>query len=136
MDTDHTIRLARSTDLELLPAIEREAASRFEPYGLADVMGTIVTNLKDFKAGWRDGRLWVAAGTLGYPVGFALASVFGDHAHLDELGVLPTHGRRGVGAALVQAVHEWAIRSDYSAITLTTLSNIPWNRPFYEALVD
>ena len=131
---DHTIRVANRGDLALLPTIEREAASRFEPYGLAEVMGGVVTSADNFEASYQDGRLWVAADTQGQVVGFALASVVGENAHLDELDVLPTHGRRGIGTALVQAVHEWAIRSDYSAVTLTTLSDIPWNRPFYEAL--
>jgi len=129
---DYTIRLANPNDLALLPAIEREAARRFEPYGLAEVMGTVVTSLEDFEAGYIDGRLWMAAGAQGQIVGFALASVVGENAHLNELDVLPAHGRRGIGTVLVRAVHEWAVCSGFSAITLTTLSFIPWNRPFYE----
>jgi len=130
----YSIRLANAQDLALLPHIEREAAGRFEPYGLAEVMGTVVGSAEDFRAACAAERLWVAADAQDHPVGFALAGVVGDCAHLDELDVLPQHGRRGLGAALVRAVHDWAIRQGFPAVTLTTLDNIPWNRPFYERL--
>jgi len=79
-------------------------------------------------------RLWVAADELDRPVGFALASIVGDNAHLDELDVHPAHGQRGLGAALVEAVCDWARASGYRAITLTTLRDIPWNAPWYQRL--
>lgn len=134
MSDDYSIRLAGAQDLALLPHIEREAARLFEPYGLAEIMGTVVSGAEDFAAAHAEGRLWVAADAQNVPVGFALAGVMGDNAHLDELDVLPEHGRRGLGMALVRAVHEWAARSGFPAITLTTLDRIPWNRPFYERL--
>jgi GNAT superfamily N-acetyltransferase len=65
-------------------------------------------------------------------VGFALASVVGGNGHLEELDVLPDHGRRGVGTALVEAFLRWARESTFSGATLTTLRHIPWNAPFYE----
>ncbi len=131
MSDDYSIRLAGARDLALLPHIEREAARRFEPYGLAGVMGTVVSGAEDFAAAHAEGRLWVAADAQNVPVGFALAGVVGDNAHLDELDVLPEHGRLGLGAALVRAVHGWALYQGFPAVTLTTLDHIPWNRPFY-----
>lgn len=134
MSDTYTIRLASAEDLPLLPAIEHEAASRFALYGLDTVMATVVSDAAQFQSAYYAGRLWVAADAQNHPVGFALANVIRGHAHLDELDVLPAHGRRGLGAALVQAVHQWAVQQGFSAITLTTMAQIPWNRPFYERL--
>jgi GNAT superfamily N-acetyltransferase len=78
--------------------------------------------------------LWVAVDRENRPVGFALGGVVGQNAHLDELDVLPDHGRRGLGRALVEAACDWAREAGYRAITLNTLSHIPWNGPFYERL--
>ena len=97
-------------------------------------MGTVVSSAEDFRVAYEAQRLWVAADAEGCPVGFALASVVGDNAHLDELDVLSEHGCRGLGTALIQAVHYWASQCGFPAVTLTTMTHIPWNSPFYERL--
>lgn len=48
--------------------------------------------------------------------------------------MLPAHGRRGVGTALVRAVDDWARSSHFLEITLTTHRDLPWNAPFYARL--
>jgi GNAT superfamily N-acetyltransferase len=80
------------------------------------------------------GRLWVVVSETDAPVGFAAASVIDGTAHLDELDVHPSYGRRGLGTALVETVCRWARLSGFPAITLSTLRDIPWNAPFYERL--
>jgi GNAT superfamily N-acetyltransferase len=57
-----------------------------------------------------------------------------DLPHLEEIGVHPRHGRRGIGAALVRAACDWARRSGYPALTLTTFRAVPFNMPFYATL--
>jgi GNAT superfamily N-acetyltransferase len=128
------IRLARIDDLSALPDIERAATALFADYGLADQLAAILTPIDSLREGVQADRLWVAADELDHPVGFALADIVGDNAHLDELDVHPAHGRRGLGAALVEAVCDWARASGYRAITLTTLRHIPWNAPWYQRL--
>ena len=128
------VRHAQLKDLKVLPEIEREAAARFAPYGLAGPLSTILTPLDLFREGLEANRLWVAVDETNQPVGFALANVVSDNAHLDELDVHPLHGRRGLGAALVEAVCDWAIAAGYHAVTLTTLRHVPWNAPWYERL--
>jgi ribosomal protein S18 acetylase RimI-like enzyme len=76
----------------------------------------------------------VALDDEGDPVGFAVASVWGRRVHLDELDMLPEHGCRGVGSALLRAVEKWARNSDYTEITLTTLRDVPWNAPLYSRI--
>ena len=55
-------------------------------------------------------------------------------AHLEEIDVLPEHGRRGLGSRLVMAVCDWAESAGYRSVTLTTFRDVPWNMPFYARL--
>ena len=69
------------------------------------------------------------------PVGFALVKMLADDLpHLEELDVEPSHGRCGVGTALVRAVCEWASTIGYPMLTLTTFRSVAWNMPFYARL--
>ncbi len=68
------------------------------------------------------------------PVGFACVDIVDGAAHLWQLSVDPTHGRRGLGTALVEAVCAWAASQSYEAVTLTTFRDVPWNAPFYARL--
>jgi len=129
--TGYTIRLARESDLPLLPEIERLAGMRFVPYGLGGAMTTVLTPPDVLLEGLHNSRLWVAVTSADRPVGFALATVIDNHAHLDELDVLPEHGQRGLGTLLVETVCQWARDNGWNAVTLSTLSSIPWNAPFY-----
>jgi GNAT superfamily N-acetyltransferase len=80
----------------------------------------------------RAGRLWVAAASGGTPVGFALIMEIEGYAHLDELDVLPVHGRQGIGSTLLTIVRAWAKDTGHPAVTLRTFREVPWNAPFYQ----
>jgi len=127
--TGYTIRPAHPRDLPHLQPIERAAASLFVEAGIG---GTIsVMPLADLEAACAAGGLLVAA-SAGAPVGFAVFSVAGAVAHLDEMDVHPDHGRRGLGTRLLHAVLDAARQRGCAAATLTTYRDLPWNRPFYE----
>ncbi len=128
------IRPARPEDLPALQEIEDAAAVRFEGHALAEAFDAAPTPLEALRDGLAARRLWVATDGQERLVGFALAAVVGDEAHLQEVDVLPSHGRRGVGRDLVEAVCTWARETGFRAVTLTTLSDVPWNGPFYEKL--
>lgn len=130
----YRIRLARPSDLTMLPVIEKRAADNFEGYGLEALFARLLTPYIALERGLKAGLLWVATDHGDHPVGFALACEVGGNAHLDELDVDPRHGRQGLGRALVESVCDWARQAGYRAISLTTLSHIPWNAPFYEKL--
>nr|WP_255646776.1 MULTISPECIES: GNAT family N-acetyltransferase [Nocardiopsis] len=53
--------------------------------------------------------------------------------HLEQLAVHPDHGRRGVGAALLEAVCSGASAAGSPRVTLTTFRDLPWNGPWYAA---
>jgi GNAT superfamily N-acetyltransferase len=68
------------------------------------------------------------------PVGFASVDVVDDVAHVWQLSVLPSAGRRGIGTALMHTVADWARAEGFNAVTLTTFRDVPWNAPFYAKL--
>lgn len=55
-------------------------------------------------------------------------------AHLEQLSVLPEHGRRGLGTRLVRAAAEEARWDGFEVLSLCTYRDLPWNGPFYERL--
>jgi GNAT superfamily N-acetyltransferase len=124
---------ATPTHLPSLPQIEKLAASLFGDGVPAQLLET-ATPAALLAAAQRDGTLWVAIGSDGQPVGFARMELEGDRAHLAELDVLPAHGRRGVGTALLQTAQAWAISNRLAELTLTTYRGFPWNEPFYARL--
>jgi GNAT superfamily N-acetyltransferase len=129
----YSIVQARSRHLPLLPGIERAAAQLLRGYASQSVLNETTDERTLANAAYQ-GRLWVAlAGET--PVGFALVEMLADDLpHLDELDVEPSHGRRGVGTALVRTVCEWATVSGFSMLTLTTFREVEWNLPFYARL--
>jgi GNAT superfamily N-acetyltransferase len=135
MTPGYVIRLARGSELETLPEIERRAAALFGAWAaeleLTRELLEQVTSLEALRAANRDGRVWVAADRDDRPVGFALVREIGLFAHLEELDVLPEHGRRGLGAALLEAVCAWAHTRGFAAVTLSTFRDVPWNAPFF-----
>ena len=65
------------------------------------------------------------------PVGFVHVLEIDGHAHLEQLSVLPSYGRRGIGRRLVQAALSEARNRGHRTITLRTYRDVPWNAPFY-----
>jgi GNAT superfamily N-acetyltransferase len=129
----YTIATARPHDLPRLAAIELAAAALLAGHAPASVLSES-TSVEDFRAARAEGRLWVALCD-DEPVGFALVEMLADHLpHLEEIDVHPDHGQRGVGTALVRTVCDWASRSGFSELTLTTFRAVPWNMPFYARL--
>lgn len=121
---------ASAAHTALLPRIEQSAATLFGDAVPSELLEH-VTLESVFRAAQQDGTLWVALGPHDEPIGFVRVVVTGVRVHLAELDVLPNHGRRGVGTALVQAVEGWARSNGFSEITLTTYRDLPWNAPFY-----
>ena len=132
---DYSIRLAQPADVPGLPAVELAAASLYAPYvkelGLNPAPFAHTNSIEDFRGAQEAGRLWVAADPADRPVGFALLVEIDGFIHLDELDVLPAHGRKGLGSALLAAVCDRARAKGYPGVTLSTFRDVPWNAPFY-----
>lgn len=126
------VRTATDADLDLLAGIEEEAdqvfASLFGPLG----WGAAPTGHD--RAAESGFLLVVAEEDGGAPVGFVHVLEQDGVAHLEQLSVLPAHGRRGHGRALVDAALDEAADRGYAVVTLRTFADVPWNAPFYASL--
>jgi GNAT superfamily N-acetyltransferase len=131
-DGGYVIAAARRRHLPHLAAIELAAAKLLEEHAPPAVLEE-TTDLDTLESARRAGRLWVASCD-DVPVGFAHAIVNGDDVHLEEIDVHPDHARRGIGTRLVRTICEWAALRRYTAVTLTTFRDVPFNMPFYARL--
>jgi 4-diphosphocytidyl-2-C-methyl-D-erythritol kinase len=130
------VRRAEADDVPELPSVERRAVTLFEGWeketGLTPAVLSDVSSLEELEGARAAGHLWVATTDTGEVVGFVQVVILDGLAHLDEVDVVPEHGRQGVGSRLVDAVCRWAEGAGYPAITLSTFRDVPWNRAFYE----
>ena len=122
----------------MLPGVERASALLFKScaidLGLTEDIYEHGNAIGTFEQALHAGHLWVASAPGTAVVGFAMVLRIGAYAHLDELDVLPEHGRRGIGSALLRTVCSWAKENGYRAVTLRTFRDVAWNGPFYQRL--
>lgn len=131
---DYPIRLARQDELPKLQVIEKAAAQRFRDTDQSWIVADDGMDLEQLEHWLRHGKVWVAVDSADEPVGFAIAHPIDGTAYLHELDVHPQHSRRGLGARLIDEVAMWARNCGYSAVTLATFAEIPWNAPYYRRL--
>lgn len=132
MTTDPLLRAGIEADIDALLQVERRAAELSLGHGAYDLFAMHSLSPQDLRDGIAHGILRVAE-VGGQAVGFALCGEIDGHAHLFEMDVVPENGRRGIGGALLESACEQAVARGFSAITLTTLRDVPWNAPFYSA---
>ena len=127
-----TVRAPMQDELPLLQAIGVAAGRRFAAVGLDEVAADPPPALADLDRWRKAGRAWVTTDRDGHPVGFVVVDLVDEAAHVEEISVLPDLGGRGHGMALMRHVEKWARAKGFMAVTLTTFSEVPWNRPWYE----
>ena len=131
MPSRYLIRAATAADLPALGTIESRASELFhglvpEEIPLDNVPPQTLSDA------CQNGRLFVAEALEGDVVGFALLLLLDDgSAHLEELDVLPEHGRRGVGRALIEACARTVRKHGHTTLTLSTYRDVPFNAPYY-----
>ena len=133
-DMGVTIRAARAGDIEALRDIERRAGARFRDVGLGHIADAEPLSADELRAFIDAGRAWTAEASDGQLVGYAVAEVVAGQGHLEQISVDPPQQGNGIGRALVDAVSNWARETGATALTLTTFTDVPWNRPLYEHL--
>ena len=123
-----TVRPAEPADLHALARIEDAGDALFaQRFGPVD--WPPATSGEERAA--EPGFLLVAVADDGAVVGFAHLLDLAGRWHLEQIAVDPAHGRRGVGATLLTAVHaEVALRGG-TEVTLMTYADVPWNGPWY-----
>lgn len=125
------IRPANTADFERIEAIENTADQLFieafqpEHWPAADPAAERAAQA---------GFLFVGEQQDKEVIGFVHTLEIDGHAHLEQLSVLPEHGRHGYGRALVEAALAEAKHRGYREMTLRTYADLPWNGPFYARL--
>lgn len=138
MTTEFHLRPGRRADFAQLGAIERDAAARLVPWTTrwgARFDPTDTLDTAALERARRDALLVVATAPTALspaePVGFACAWRMHGWLWLKEMSVHPAFGRRGIGRALLTWVTDAAAATAIPT-WLTTLTDVPFNRPFYE----
>jgi GNAT superfamily N-acetyltransferase len=127
----YRVRLARPDEVTRLRTIEDAAGRIFSGLGLIDEALDVSFPLDDLVLLVGMGQVWVGCLEDDLPVGMVIASVREGVVYVEEMDVLPEHGRRGLGARLLERVCAWAQEEGYPAVTLSTFRDVPWNGPFY-----
>ncbi len=128
----YRIRLARPDEVLRVHEIEDQAGRMFLGLGLIDDETKDLTfPLGDLARLVAMGQVWVGCLQGDVPVGMVIASVREGTVYIEEIDVVPEHGRRGLGTRLLARVCAWAQEMAYPAVTLATFRDVPWNAPFY-----
>jgi GNAT superfamily N-acetyltransferase len=128
------IRLARPEDLPALIDVEREAGALFRDVDMAAIADDDPGSVAELAVFQTAGRAWVSVDAADRPVAYLVAEVVDGCAHIEQVSVRPSHARRGLGSALIDALAAWAGSRGLPALTLTTFAAVPWNAPYYERL--
>ena len=127
----YQIRVARLDEFNRVREIEDEAGDRFSGLGLNDDSMDSSFPLDDLRRLLSMGQVWVACRDDDVPVGMVIASVREGAGYVEELDVVPAHGRRGLGTRLLAHVCMWAQAQGCTDVALSTFRDVPWNAPFY-----
>ena len=135
MPPEYVIIRAALEHLAALADIELRAATRFHGWEVPPDVFAEATPLATLE------RAQAAGSPLGRArshqvsaSGSRTSSVRANASTSRRLDVLPEHGGRGLGRALVGAIERWASENGVVELTLTTYREVPWNAPFYMRL--
>jgi GNAT superfamily N-acetyltransferase len=131
--TEYTIGLASADELSAVATVEVAAARSVPREDIPAEVADRPMERADLEQARRHKRLWTAR-INGVVVGFVVGAFKDGLPYVCEIDVLPTHGRRGIGKALMGEVIRWARRQGSPYLTLTTFRHLPFNAPFYARL--
>ena len=129
----YRIRVARADELARLKEIEDEAGELFEGLGLNDETLDSSFATEQRRRLVALGQVWVACTADDVAVGAVAASVRDGAVYVEELDVVPMHGRRGIGTRLLAHVCAWGMSQGLRAVTLSTFGDVAWNGRFYRS---
>ncbi len=134
----YRVRPARGDEVGELQNIDLASATLFRGSGLIDFGPTGEPGQPipedRLRKGFGDALIWVAVDEREELVGFALCSDRGEDLYLDQLSVLPRHGRKGLGTQLVRRCLQEAETRAHKRVSLSTFRKVLWNGPFYRKL--
>ncbi len=116
-----------------LQQVERLSGQQFREVGLAKIADDEPMSIAELREYITAGRCWIAAEG-DEVVGYLLVDEVDGNAHIEQVSVVPEHQGQRVGRRLVDAAKDWAEARGAPALTLTTFTDVPWNRQLYEHL--
>lgn len=128
-----SVRPTRPDDAASLPVIERSAGQAFRT--LADfswIADDTVLNAQAHLALIDKGHCLVAVDKHDSPIAFLAADARHGRLHIHEFSVHHHWQGKGVGGTLLARLAEMAREKGFRQLSLTTFSEVPWNRPFYQ----
>ncbi|WIX82168.1 GNAT family N-acetyltransferase [Amycolatopsis carbonis] len=127
------IRLATAADLPLLGELERTAGEPFRDLGMAAVADDEPFSVAELLPYQAEGRCWVVDSS-GAVAAYLVVDVVDGNGHVEQVSVLPSFARRGLGRELIETAASWATGRGLPALTMTTFRDVPWNAPYYARL--
>jgi GNAT superfamily N-acetyltransferase len=121
------VRPALSFEIETVRDIERASAQRF--VGLMDALAADEPSPASVLAARIDAGGLLVTEVDGILAAFVMFRPIGDGLYIEQIDVLPAFERRGIGAALIEAV---GLRTH--RLLLSTFRDVPWNAPYYRRL--
>lgn len=112
----------------MLQDVERRAGARFRDVGMPEIADDEPFSIEEMATA---AAVLVATDHADVPVGYAVVELVDDHAHLEQLSVVPELGGQGIGSELLEAVVAWALGRGDEEVTLTTFRDVPFNAPLY-----
>lgn len=125
------VRAARADDFAELQEIERAAGQLFREVGMVEIAEDEPFSFDELAAYQQGGRAWVAVDPADVPVAYLLADPVDGNVHIEQVSVHPRGARRGIGLLLIERLAQDAVAAGVPALTLTTFTDVPWNRPYY-----
>jgi GNAT superfamily N-acetyltransferase len=128
------IRKARLEDAGRLRDIETAAGEAFRTLGMHAVAEDPPPSIQELSRYITSGTCWVSTAGEQKAVAYILVDQIDGNVHIAQVTVHPQYARLGIGKALIDEVASWAAPHGFTALTLTTFRDVPWNRPYYERL--
>ncbi|GAA3958552.1 GNAT family N-acetyltransferase [Gordonia caeni] len=125
------IRDVCSDDLPVLQDIEVAAGRLFHEVSMPEIANDPPPSVERLAEHQRAGLAWVVTDDETGPAGYLVADEVDGNLHIEQLSVLPSHGRRGLGRTLIARAEREAADRGLPAVTLTTFLSVPWNAPYY-----
>lgn len=133
MNHDLRLRGAMTSEIERVRLIESASATRFLGTARAALAEDEPTDAATLAARIASGGLLVAEED-GAVVAFVMFREVEGCGYIEQIDVLPSHERRGIGARLIEAVADLARERGWPALTLSTFKDVPFNAPYYRRL--
>lgn len=127
------LRLARRGELAELVRIDDAACEVYASAGIQLELGAdhpfVIAEQADWQHAIESDLVHLAVDASDHALGFMALRFVDGLPHLEQLSVVPSAMRQGIGTRLLQVAIEW---SGTRALWLTTYAHVPWNRPYYE----